>query len=155
MQISAWHRDTTWLRNTRNTVRGNRRISEIHPTMHLSHIPQCTIQNRNVHISVLDGAVWDMEQVRCGICEFGLLPWIIFTWTYGDWWRHDMEPFSALLAICEGNLPVDFRHKVLNFGRCFFCVWLTLTVTILIKTDYMDIRYNTSITMIITAPRKE
>ena len=41
--------------------------------MHLFHIPQCTIQNRNVHISVLNGALWDMEQVHCGICEIGLL----------------------------------------------------------------------------------
>ena len=36
------------------------------------HIPQCTIQNRNVHISVLNGALWDMEQVHYGICEIGL-----------------------------------------------------------------------------------
>ena len=42
------------------------------PTMHLSHIPQCTIQNRNVHISDLNGALWDMGQVHCGICEIGL-----------------------------------------------------------------------------------
>ena len=33
------------------------------PTMRLSHIPQCTIQNRNVHISVLNGVLWDVEQV--------------------------------------------------------------------------------------------
>ena len=39
------------------------------PTMHLFHIPQCTIQNRNVHISVLDGALCDMEQMHNGICE--------------------------------------------------------------------------------------
>ena len=41
--------------------------------MHLYHIPQCSIQNRNVHISVLNGALWDMEQVRYVICEIGLL----------------------------------------------------------------------------------
>ena len=40
--------------------------------MHLFHISQCTIQNRNVHISVLNGALWDMEQVHCGVCEIGL-----------------------------------------------------------------------------------
>ena len=32
--------------------------------MHLHHFPRCTIQNRNVHISVLNGAVWDMGQVH-------------------------------------------------------------------------------------------
>ena len=41
--------------------------------MHLFHIQQCSIQNRNVHISVLNGALWDMEQVHSGICEIGLL----------------------------------------------------------------------------------
>ena len=31
------------------------------------------------------------------------------TWsfkTHSSWWRHQMEPFSALLALCEGNSPV-------------------------------------------------
>ena len=46
----------------------NRPIS-INPRMHLFHIPQSSIQNRNVHISVLHGALWDMEQVHSGICE--------------------------------------------------------------------------------------
>ena len=43
--------------------------SSTNPTMRLFHIPQCTIQNRNVHISVLKGALWDMEQAHCGVCE--------------------------------------------------------------------------------------
>ena len=41
--------------------------------MHLIHIPLCSIQNRNVHISVLNGALWDMEQVHSGIFELGQL----------------------------------------------------------------------------------
>ena len=40
--------------------------------MHLFHIPKCSIQNRDVHISVLNGALWDMEQVHSGICKIGL-----------------------------------------------------------------------------------
>ena len=45
--------------------------------IHKSHntpvpYPQCTIQNRNVHISVLNGALWDMGQVCCGIWEIDL-----------------------------------------------------------------------------------
>ena len=27
-------------------------------------------------------------------------------WTVDPWWRHQMETFSALLAICKGNSPV-------------------------------------------------
>ena len=40
--------------------------------MHLSHIPQYTIQNRAVSISVLNAVLWDMGQVHWGVCEFGL-----------------------------------------------------------------------------------
>ena len=43
--------------------------------MHLFHIPECSIQNRNVPISVLNGAFWDMEQVHSGICKIGLVEW--------------------------------------------------------------------------------
>ena len=28
------------------------------------------------------------------------------TWLESSWWRHQMETFSALLAICAGNSPV-------------------------------------------------
>ena len=41
--------------------------------MHLLYIPQCPIQNINVHISALNGALWDMEWVHYGICELGQL----------------------------------------------------------------------------------
>ena len=37
------------------------------------YIPKCSIQNRNVYISVLNGALWDMEQVYSGISELGQL----------------------------------------------------------------------------------
>ena len=42
--------------------------------MHLFHIPQRSIQNRNVHISVMIETLWDTEHVHSGICEIvGLL----------------------------------------------------------------------------------
>ena len=50
-------------------------------TMLLSYIPQCTSQNRNVHIFVLNGVLWDMGQVHHGFWEFGQLcgfHWISF-----------------------------------------------------------------------------
>ena len=52
--------------------------------MHLFHISQCSIQNRNVHISVLNGALWDMEQVHSGICELGQ-HWSITTQVHCGW----------------------------------------------------------------------
>ena len=39
----------------------------------LFHIPQCTIQNRSVHISVPNSALWDIDQMHCGIYELGHL----------------------------------------------------------------------------------
>ena len=42
--------------------------------MQLPHIPQCTIQNINVHISVLNGVLWDMGQVHYVIYKIDLVP---------------------------------------------------------------------------------
>ena len=42
-------------------------INKFH--MHLSHIAQCTSQNRNAQISALNGALCHMKQVHCGICD--------------------------------------------------------------------------------------
>ena len=39
---------------------------------------QENIQNRSVHISLLNGALWDMEQAYCGICEITPLYEICF-----------------------------------------------------------------------------
>ena len=46
-----------------------------------------------------------------------------------SWWRHQMETFSALLALCAGNssVPVKSPHKGLWRGLLMFsliCVWI-------------------------------
>ena len=46
-----------------------------------------------------------------------------------SWWRHQMETFSALLAICAGNSPVpgEFPHKGQWRRALMFtliCVWI-------------------------------
>ena len=51
--------------------------------------------------------------------EFDLMPW----------WRHQMETFSALLAICAGNSPVpgEFpaqRPVTRNLDVSLICVWI-------------------------------
>ena len=42
-----------------------------------------------------------------------MLTKILDTTTWLPWWRHQMETFSALLAICAGNspVPVNSPHK--------------------------------------------
>ena len=47
----------------------------------------------------------------------------------GSWWRHQMETFSALLALCAGNspVPVNSPHKGQWRGALMFsliCVWI-------------------------------
>ena len=39
----------------------------------IKKISQCTIQNRIVYISVMNGALWDRERVHCAFCEIGIL----------------------------------------------------------------------------------
>ena len=51
--------------------------------------------------------------------------WCIYTW-----WRHQMETFSALLAICAGNSPVpgNSPHKGQWRGALMFsliCAWIS------------------------------
>ena len=42
------------------------------PRIHQFHIPQCPIQNRNVHnIRSVNGALWNMEQVHSGSIVLG------------------------------------------------------------------------------------
>ena len=42
------------------------------PTVRLLDDLQCVVRSGSVHISVLDGALWDAWQVRCGMGEIGL-----------------------------------------------------------------------------------
>ena len=49
--------------------------------------------------------------------------------TLWPWWRHQMETFSALLALCAGNSPgpVNSPHKGQWRGALMFsliCVWI-------------------------------
>ena len=95
-----------------------------YPTTHISHIPY-TFQNRNVYISDLNGALWNLGQVHCGICESGLLGannsatkwphnklasfWHCIMWTdipstsgqryYWYWLRADSWQISPLLVL--------------------------------------------------------
>ena len=47
-----------------------------------------------------------------------------------SWWRHEMETFSALLAICAGNSPVDSA-----------ILWL--------QRHIMDVDFRTYVTLVI------
>ena len=67
-----------------------------------------------------------MILARCGGT---LTPWPWHDDGMASWWRHQMETFSALLALCAGNSrpPVNSPHKGQWRGVLVFsliCVWI-------------------------------
>ena len=69
-------------------------------------------------LSVLNNSCWSVG--------FGQFMLVVIGNT---WWRHQMETFSALLAICAGNspVPVNSPHKGQWRGALMFsliCVWI-------------------------------
>ena len=73
---------------------------------------------------------------RCWVKASCLLPSDCHSWSGSwnghfdlTWWRHQMETFSALLAICAGNspVPVNSLHKGEWRGTVMFsliCAWI-------------------------------
>ena len=62
------------------------------------------ISNRNLDIQYMEdnrGVTSHNDGYCCGSENWG----DILEWDY-PWWRHQMETFSALLALCAGNSPV-------------------------------------------------
>ena len=63
--------------------------------------------------------------------------WLIVAWWHqiitstnvDSWWRHQMETFSALLALCAGNSPVSVNSPHKGHWRgalvfSFICAWI-------------------------------
>ena len=55
-----------------------------------------------------DNALWKISTYQL-VWMFCVISKRFDNWS--SWWRHQMETFSALLAICAGNLPVNSLHK--------------------------------------------
>ena len=55
------------------------------------------------------GGFLTSQPILSTVCLMALRPYVCcpihFMWQV-SWWRHQMETFSALLALCEGNSPV-------------------------------------------------
>ena len=76
-----------------------------------------------------------------------------FDRVYGWWWFHDMETFSTLLTLCEGNhqSPVWFPYYRASNAMLFFvslnevsirqefpAIWHTVTLTTVIDCAYIS-----------------
>ena len=60
-------------------------------------------------------------------------------WGY-SWWRHQMETFSAFLAFCAGNSPVNSPHKGQWHGALMFSLICTWTNCWINNRDTGDLR---------------
>ena len=72
-----------------------------------------------------------------------------------SWWRHQMEKFSALLAICAGNSPVagEFpaqRPVTRSFDVFFICAWINGWVNNREAGDLRSIRPHYDITVMLS-----
>ena len=70
-----------------------------------------------------------VPSVFCNVC-FKMQIFVVNASKYlGTWWRHQMEPFSALLALCAGTSPVagEFptqRPVTRSLMFSLICAWI-------------------------------
>ena len=50
-------------------------------------------------------SLWDVNTIRKSKCYEAPIS-MMTSWPHLSWWRHQIETFSALLALCAGNSPV-------------------------------------------------
>ena len=77
--------------------------------------------------------IYELTTVSCWCCIYAQwkVTWVLFenTRLKNTWWRHQLETFSALLAIMRGihRSPVNSPHKDQWCGALMFsliCVWI-------------------------------
>ena len=98
-------------------------FDEIFGTVCIGSCDENFIKNDDISVSVF--------------CYFGI--WDLF---HKTWWRHQMETFSALLALCAGNSPVtgEFPHKGHWRGTLMFSLICALTYNWVNNKDAGDLR---------------
>ena len=98
----------------------------------------------------------------CGFVATNFIPFRITSLALGrfhPWWRHQMETFSALLAICAGNSPVpgEFPHRGQWRGALMLsliCVLINGWVNNRRAVDLRRYRAHYDVTVMITLPEK-
>ena len=83
-------------------------ITELCCPMHVIHMPRIYINPTKIQ-SFITCIQLSRVSSHCCYPDYIMLPFFA-VWS---WWRHQMETFSALLALCTGNSlsPVNSPHK--------------------------------------------
>ena len=71
-------------------------------------------------------------------CYFGVLPC-----SQNSWWRHQMETFSALLAICAGNSPVTGEFPAQRPVTRSFAVFFDLRLNKRLSKQWWGLGFET------------
>ena len=107
---------------------------------HVIYLPSALNEEQLVlrEVILLEGDTGEVLPIRQGhlnspplffVCKYWYTTSLIWYVNILIWWRHQMETFSALLAICAGNspVPVNSPHKGQWRGAWMFsliCVWI-------------------------------
>ena len=78
------------------------------------HVKDKTVVIFNIGIAIPGKTVFLIETAPSCLlylCAKGCLLWVVVT---KSWWRHQMEAFSALLALCVGNSPATGEFPYLT-----------------------------------------
>ena len=74
-----------------------------------------------LHLSCTNPSIYELSHsTKYYVYNYLSTPWSLFS--SNPWWRHQMETFSALLALCAGNspVPVNSPHKCQWRGALMF-----------------------------------
>ena len=95
------------------TTTENNALTTIVPVTHLNaRNPLVLVPNRRVHVPPFCLQLARLCAAQCSVvCSSARLcggsPVLLYFTIVYSWWRHSMETPSALLALCEGNPPVN------------------------------------------------
>ena len=70
------------------------------PRMHMFHIPQCSIQNINVYISILNGALWELDQLGCRLSINGWATVLVSCQIVKSLQFEDRTPIEGIYGWC-------------------------------------------------------
>ena len=90
--------------------------------MHQFHIPQFTIRSRNAHISILNGVLWNMGLVHCGVVKivYSQYFWLISAWMPLQIYNHKI----AIWIWCDHKLWIYYHLQYCCNVVLVDLVWL-------------------------------
>ena len=110
--------------------------------MHLFHIPQCNIQNRNFHISVLNGVLWDIRRALQDLWIYSVMVAFVeyfsviqcgrMNWKFSSFSADHWEYFAEIF-LNSSPLGQNCCQFTDNIFKCIFLnenVWISIMISL-------------------------